>query len=132
MADILEQLKRFTCFNAGVSASTEKITLAENELGVCFSEEYKEYLKGYGIASVYGHELTGIFDSKRLNVVDVTFSERQYNDNIPKDWYVLEQAHIDDIVIWQNEKGEIFQTCPGNQPLKIADSIIEYLSLDEE
>ncbi len=40
--------------------------------------------------------------------------------------YVIEQTHIDDIVIWQSEAGEIYQTVGGLKPEKIADGIIDY------
>lgn len=116
-----------------LNAVEEKyIDLAENELNVRFSDEYRKYASLYGAVSVLGHDFTGLCSSKRLNVVDVTLYERKYNKGVPGDWYVLEQANIDSIVIWQNGKGEIYQTCPGYMPEKIADSIIEYLNLFEE
>lgn len=118
-------------FRASDGVSEENIDKAEKTLNVQFASEYRSYLTKYGTVSVDGHELTGIHSSKRLNVVDVTILEKDRNSDIPENWYVLEQANIDDIVIWQNERGEIFQTCPGNKPMKIANSIVEYLSLDE-
>ena len=118
-------------FRASDGVSEENIDKAEKTLNVQFASEYRSYLTKYGTVSVDGHELTGIHSSKRLNVVDVTILEKDRNSDIPENWYVLEQANIDNIVIWQNERGEIFQTCPGNEPIKIANSIVEYLSLDE-
>jgi hypothetical protein len=41
--------------------------------------------------------------------------------------YVVEQANIDGIVIWQSETGEVFQTMPNALPIKISDSLLEYL-----
>ena len=37
--------------------------------------------------------------------------------------------NIDGIVIWQSSAGEVFQTQPGAEPVKLAASICEYLNL---
>ena len=86
-------------------------------------------MRYYGAASYYGHELTGICKAARLNVVDVTQDERQYN-SVPVDWYVIEQTNIDGIVIWQTASGTIYETCPGSEADKICDSLEEYISLE--
>lgn len=125
-------MEKLPFFDGGTGVSDALIEKAEFMLNVRFSNDYKEYLRVHGTASVDGHELTGIHSSKRLNVVDVTLSEKKHKHDIPHDWYVVEQTHIDGIVIWQNEKGDIYQTCPGYPPLKIADSIIGYLYLNVE
>ena len=41
--------------------------------------------------------------------------------------YAIEQTHIDDIVIWQSESGEVYQTVRNSKPKKIAECIAEYL-----
>lgn len=105
------------------------IAQAEKSLNNHFAADYREYLLEVGLASFDGHELTGICNSKRLNVVDVTLAERSITPGIPQNWYVLEEANIDGIVIWQNSIGEIFQTQPGRETIKLADSICDYLDL---
>lgn len=100
----------------------------ETTLGVMFTEEYREYILVFGVASANGHELTGLCRSPRLNVVEVTMAERKNNANVPNDWYVVEQANIDDIVIWQASSGEIYQTAPGVQSCKLCDSLSEYVA----
>ena len=60
-------------------------------------------------------------------MVQVTLEERANLPDVPADWYVVEQANIDGIVIWQAVSGEIYQTQPGAQPVKIADSLTEYI-----
>ncbi len=109
------------------SATDEQIKLAEKELGLSFSKEYIEYLSTYGVASANGHEFTGIVKSKRLNVIDVTVSERDKNPYISEDLYVLEKMDIDKIVIWQNAKGELFQTVGNGEPQKMGMSFAEFL-----
>lgn len=42
--------------------------------------------------------------------------------------YVVECLDIDDVVIWKNQKGEIYQTVPTNKVKLISNSIAEYLA----
>ena len=49
------------------------------------------------------------------------------NPFVPDDWYVLENAGIDGIIIWQDKTGRIYQTMPNGQKEYIADSLAEYL-----
>ncbi|SDB05008.1 SMI1-KNR4 cell-wall [Ruminococcaceae bacterium FB2012] len=127
--NIIEVIKKYKDSFDPKRIPQKYITETEASIGLKFSAEFKEYLKTFGIAAVNGHELTGISKSKRLNVVDVTISERGYNPSIPMDWYVVEQANIDGIVIWQNKKGEIFQTIPRADPIKLCDSLAEYIEM---
>ena len=41
--------------------------------------------------------------------------------------YVIEQTHIDDIVIWRSASGEVYQTIFWGNPKKIAEGIIGYI-----
>lgn len=107
--------------------SDELINQAEQELGLIFNKEYKSYLSVYGLVSYGSHELTGICPFPRLNVVSVTIEEREYNPLTPKDYYVIEQLNIDGMVIWQSSEGKIYQTTPNSEPVKIADSLSEYI-----
>jgi len=111
------------------AATSEQIEEAEQELGLHFYTDYREYVSELGVASFYGHEFTGICASPRLNVVDVTNSNKTVFTDIPSDWYVLEEANIDDIVIWQSSTGEVYQTAPNVLPVKLSDSFLEYLEL---
>lgn len=110
-------------------ATPSEVSQAEQALHLAFSPEYREYLSAYGVASADGHEFTGICASPRLNVVNVTREERETNPGVPDDWYVVEQAHIDGIVIWQSEKGEVYQTQPGAEPFRLCASLAEYINL---
>ena len=53
----------------------------------------------------------------------------EYFKNIPAAWYVVEVLNMDGIVIWQAVTGEVFQVSPGTQPIKVCDSLAEYLKL---
>lgn len=127
MRDLINILKEKPMFNGSNGATAVEIQEAEIKLSVSFSEEYKDYLSYFGLAVFEGHELTGICRSKRLNVVDVTICERELTDKVPDDWYVIEQLNIDGLVIWQSSNGNIFQTMPNKEPIKIAENLLEYV-----
>lgn len=129
MNSFIKSLKNKTGFLFFGMVSKEKIDDAEKALSVVFSDEYKEYLSTYGCVSFIDHELTGICDSSRLSVVDTTIRERELFPTIPLEWYVIEETNIDDIVIWQDATGAVYQTVPGSQPLKICNSLEDYIHM---
>ena len=129
MTGIIEKMKAYPDFCMFGSVLEESITEAETQLGVKFSDEYKTYISTFGIASMRGHEFTGICKSPRLNVINVTQSERKDHPDIPNDFYVIEQLNIDDVIIWQTQSGEVFQTVRGGKPQVIAVSLSAYLDL---
>ena len=93
-----------------------------------FSKDYTAYVQKYGFACYDSHEITGIGRAKRLNVVDVTLKERDYVNNLPDGAYVIEQAHIDGIDIWQVENGKIYQSHGNGTIICICDNLTEYVS----
>lgn len=115
-------------FYALSAATEEEVNNAEKSLGVSFANDYKQCVLSYGAISGNAHELTGVCDISRLNVVTVTEEERSLRDDIPADWYVIEQLHIDSAVIWQSPDGAIYQAVPGCPPEKIFDDLISYVS----
>ena len=110
-------------------ACDEDIVAAENTLSLIFSNEYKEYTSTFGAVSINGMELTGVVPNHDLNIVDVTISARSITPQASHDWYVIRDLHIDGVIIWQNERGEVFQTQPYREPKKLCNSIYEYLNL---
>lgn len=127
MSDIIKLMLQKKPFVSSGAVTEKQIKEAENRLGVKFSKDYKEYLSAFGTASYYGHELTGIcMDDASINVVDVTLAERTCFTNIPDEWYVIEQTHMDGIVIWQDEKGCLYKATP-KKIKKICDSLQEYV-----
>ena len=126
MKDILNLIKNKSKFYSIGNISEENIKEAELILNIRFASDYRMIIKEYGAVTFSGHELTGICNSKRLNVVDVTKEERKYN-KVPEDWYVIEQANIDDIVIWQDTNGVVYQTMPNKKPIKLCNSLFAYI-----
>lgn len=124
--DIVSIIKSKEAFVSLKGAIPEDIAKAEDELKVMFTQEYVEYVSALGAASFYGHELTGVCNSKALSVVEATNTEKQFSD-IPADWYVIEQTHIDGIVYWQSEKGAIYMTAPNIKAKKVCETLSEYV-----
>lgn len=109
-------------------ASDTQITDAELQLRVSFAEEYKDYLSAFGAIMADGIELSGIAKAEHRNVVVLTKKERELNPKVPNTMYVIENTCVDGIIIWQDTKGEVYQTQPEMEPKKIADSMAEYIS----
>lgn len=128
MSDVIKLMQAQPGFCSLKGVPDEQIKLIEQVLNLKLAEEYREYIAIFGVASFACHELTGACDSKRLSVVDVTIKERN-KVSVPNDWYVLEQTNINDIVIWQNVEGIIYQTMPMHNPKKLCDSLSEYLTI---
>lgn len=124
MGKFIEALQKQDPLYVSGKVEENAINEAKKKLNTVFSEEYEEYLKEYGCASFAGHELTGICKSKRLNVVDVTLECR--SKEIPEEWYVIEEANIDGVLYWQDNKGIVYESIPGHEPIKYADSLYDY------
>ncbi len=129
MSDFNNKLNKSSDLHSFSGVSEERIKQVEEELKLKFSDEYKDYLLEYGIASAEGHEFTGICKFPRLDVVYNTIKERENNESIPNNLYVVEQANIDDIIVWQSETGEVYLSQFGRYPEKISDSLAEYMDL---
>ena len=112
-------------------ASFEEIRNAEKLLGVVFAADYRAFLSTVGASIGCGHEIVGICAFSDMSVAPVTQEERNWNPTVPPNWYVIEQAHIDSIVIWQDKTGAVYQTQPNVAPVKIASGLMEYMNLNQ-
>ena len=126
MSEIAEILEARERLRAGGAADSEKINIAEEALGLKFANDYTEYLKAFGFASYKGHELTGLCNSARLNVTDVTVEARELYD-LASDMYVIEETGYEGILILQDTKGNIYHIEPGSKPEKIFSSLADYI-----
>ena len=125
----LLKMKQLPMFFSKGPVDESAIKESEKEIGMTFAPEYHEYVKAYGFVTYLGHELTGICKAARLNVAAVTLEERENHPAVLKNVYVIEQTHIDDIIIWQDGSGRVYQTEGQNKLKKIADSLKEYLKI---
>lgn len=128
MSSFVDKLRTFPRMRCAGGVDEAAIEQAEDTLGLIFSKEYREYLLELGEAKAAGREFTGICKAKRLHVVDVTQEERE-NVPVPEDWYVVEQANIDGIVIWQDASGAVYQTGPGAKQKRLCKSLAAYIEL---
>ena len=94
----------------GTGASEDDIKNAQERLRLQFSDDYIEYLKLYGAAMVNGHSLTGISNSKQLDVVENTLREKKIDNRISDDLYVIENTTMDGIIIWQTKNRMIYES----------------------
>lgn len=128
MSDIIKIIRSLDKMRCYKPANKEDIENAELELCVHFADEYKEYLAEFGEISAYGVELTGLIDAEYINVVSATKEKREMYHQVPNSLYVIEDPAIDGIVIWQDTNGHIYKTTPNSDPVKICDSLAEYLT----
>ncbi len=127
MYNVIEFLQSKGELLTGKAMPKEDVEKIEEQLGVSFANDYKKIVSTYGFVCVDGHEITGITNAKRLNVYEVTIKEREKAVCDMAGMYVIEQTHIDNIVIWQSASGEVYQTIFGGNPEKIADCIMDYI-----
>ena len=132
MEAIVNLLRAQSAFASAKAPTAQEVAMAEQTLGVTFAADYRDYVTALGVASYEGHELTGVCPFPRLNVVSVTRQERAANPAIPSSWYVLEQTNIDDLVIWQDASGAVYQAIPGHVPEKICATMQEYIAEEGE
>ena len=120
-------VKDYEDFTAVGGAQDEQIKNAEEELGLKFSKEYKDFLKEHGAACANGHEFLGICESKRLNIIDATLKAKKKNETVSNDLYLIEDVGIDKILTWQNADGKLFQTVGKGAPEFLEINLTEYV-----
>ncbi len=127
MTRIIQAIKSLKDLLPLKSATEIQINDAEKQLGTKFSSEYREYLCEFGAIMADGIELSGIAKSEHRNVVSLTKKEWELNPKIPHTMYVVENAGVDGIIIWQDTNGQIYRSYPGVEPKRIASSLAEYI-----
>ena len=127
MNNLISLMREADGFFSLQPADTSSILKAEDMLGTCFADDYREYLLAFGAASFDGKELTGICNSERLSVVSVTERARRLYPRFPKTAYVIEDLSFDHIFIIQDKSGTIYAYGPSDASEKIAESLQAYL-----
>ena len=127
MTNIVEALNKSGNILKPKPASPQQISKAEGQLGLCFSDEYKEYLAHFGFILAEGIELSNIYDAENTNVVAMTRQEWGLNPLVPHSLYVVQNPHINGIIIWQDASGAVYSSAPNSKPKKIATSLAQYI-----
>ncbi len=123
---ILEKYEDF----AFIKGSTEdEVKKAEEQLGLEFDPDFREFILECGCATANGHELMGVVENKRLNTVFVTLEARKRNLGIPGNLYVIEDLATDKILTWQDEEGVLYQTVGDGEPERINKTLEEYVEI---
>lgn len=124
--NIIDKIKLIPDLNYIGDCTDEQIVDAEKKLNISFPDEYKQYLKEFGCIDFDATEFTGLGIDGELNVVEATLVERKYNSNFPKDCFILDDYHIDNVKIIVNEAGKVFII--QNDVIKpMCNSISDYL-----
>ena len=108
-------------------ATEEMINAAEKELNLTFADEFKQYLKTFGAIIADGIELTGIANSEYRHVVPFTKESWILNPNVPHNFYVIEDLHVNGVIIWQDCLGKVYRSAPNAQLEVIANSMKQYI-----
>ena len=127
MVNIVDVLKGMPDYIGANGRSEEEILHAEKALGISFAEDYREYLAKIGLACFDGHELTGLTNTARLDVVSLTKEKREQFGDFVSSRYVVEETNIYGIVIWQDSTATVYETAPNSKAKKIANSLSEYI-----
>lgn len=127
MSQVVDQVRLLNRFRGGGPVPEIDIDAAEKQLGTTFAPDYRACVSAFGRITCFGHELTGIGNAQRLDVVEITKQRRSENQTVPDTWYVIEELHIDDVCAWQSPQGEIYLVHPNAEPSHAADTLLEYL-----
>lgn len=128
MNDIVTVIKSLRNMRCLTPATEDAVKKAERDLNLSFADDYSTYLINFGVASGTGIELTGLIDSKRLNVVEVTKKARRLYKKFPDYAYVIENSGVNGMLIIQDGHGTIYSILPGGGAKRLCGSLAEYVS----
>lgn len=127
MSDIVEYINGLPGLHKSGGVDEKLIDQAEKELGLKFAQDYRDYTKAFGRISVFGVELTGVVDNENQDVRKMTLFEREYNNLIPDDMYVIEETGMESLIYLQNRLGTVFSSIGHSPPKPAFSSLIDYL-----
>jgi len=127
MENIISIIKKLPEMESFAPVNNETIKIVEEKLNVKFAEDYKEYLLTFGAVCSDIIGISGICDESYMNVLDLTLDAKSVNEQVPQNFYVIEDVGVDGLVIWQDETGAIYQSIPNRPPENIYNTLSEYL-----
>lgn len=127
--NICEFLESCDDFTHSGHTTIEEIREAEKQLNLKFADDYVECLLKYNCVSVEDVEIMGITDFKACSVVYETISEKESEGHayIKDEMYLISNIGFDDILAWQDHSGTVYLSEPFRRPVKVADSLAEYI-----
>ncbi|GAA6391751.1 SMI1/KNR4 family protein [Megasphaera sp.] len=127
MSKVIEIIKNLNNLISLKPATMDEVEDVEIDLALPLAEDYKAYLLTFGAIMADDVELTGIAKSENRSVVQVTKREWAINHQVSRKLYVIENAGIDGIIIWQDGSGAVYESRPNHGAAKIAESLSDYL-----
>ncbi len=106
MSQLVDKIKVVQGLYSGSPASEQEVAVAESKLQLIFPAEYKDYLKEYGVISFYGTEWNGLKGDTWTDVVATTLEARSLYENFPKEKFILEDLHFDDMLVLADSTGK--------------------------
>lgn len=125
--EYIEKNYNMVVFRNTSSSRTEEIMMAEDELGLKFANEFKEFAKNFT-----GLEFAPEEFGELQEVISDTecFREIVDHDEFPSNLYVIRYLEYNSSFILQDENGVIYYTDGFELLVKIFNSFEEYLYLD--
>ena len=127
MSNIISTLKRLPGMENTAPASNDTICDAEKKLNLKFADDYRKYLATFGTVCSDLIAVSGLGGKSFSDVVNLTTKCQSVNEQIPNNFYVIEDVGVDGLVIWQDASGVVYQSVPLREPEKIHDSLSDYL-----
>ncbi|HEM6303218.1 TPA: SMI1/KNR4 family protein [Streptococcus suis] len=126
MSQLLEKIKTVEGLYSSSPASEQEVVEAESKLRLTFPADYKDYLKEFGVISFYGTEWNGLKGDTWTDVVATTLEARSLYENFPKEKFILEDLHFDNMLVLADSTGKVFLWHNGLEK-EIHSSISSYL-----
>ncbi|HEL9636488.1 TPA: SMI1/KNR4 family protein [Streptococcus suis] len=126
MDQIVEKYRKIDTIEEFDPATEFQVTEAERRLGLEFPREYVILVKEFGAVSFYATEWNGFNTNAWMDVVESTLDARDTYVDFPKDKFVLESLHVDELLVLADSEGRVFLWRDGVEK-KIRSSISEYL-----
>ena len=127
MSNIIDVIKRLPNCIIGKKIDDKLIKITENELGLEFSKSYKDYLKEFGHISFGGTEITGITNNNYNDVVHLTQKLRKRDEDLDKNYYVVEDLASDGIYMLSDKTDKVFVYYNGEVKVKYK-SFVDYIN----
>lgn len=126
MNRLIDKIRTIPNLYIGTPVSEEAIASAEHDLSLRFSEDYSDYLKTFGAIDFYATEWTGLNTDDFRDVVKTTLEARETYSDFPKDKFILEDLHVDDILVLADSQNCVYMWQNGFIE-KTQDSLLGYL-----
>lgn len=108
------------------SCNEDSIRKAEQELGLVFSEEYKDLLLNFGTASLNYIDILSTINNDHYNVVSKTKELRSVFSNLDANLYVVVDAGVDGVYALQDKNGKIYEI-NGSDIMEAYDSLLDFI-----